>query len=93
MQTIKLPIVMAVVLLAAIAGGVVSYVFFPSADPEMKALLQRQVELTEQEAAERERAAQATREFFDSVVSQHGPCATNSAQPIQNRSSRSGRYR
>ena len=65
MQTIKLPIVMAVVLLAAIAGGVVSYVFFPSADPEMKALLQRQVELAEQEAAERERAAQATREFFD----------------------------
>ena len=66
MQTIKLPIVIAVVLLAAIAGGVVSYVFFPTADPEMKALLQRQVELAEQDAAEKERAAQATREFFDS---------------------------
>ena len=66
MQTVKLPIVIAAVLLAAVAGGVVSYVFVPSTDPEMKALLQRQVELAEQDAAEKERAAQATREFFDS---------------------------
>ena len=65
MQTIKLPIVIAVVLLAAIAGGVVSYVFFPTADPEMKALLQRQVELAEQEAAGREAAAERAKDFFN----------------------------
>ena len=41
MQTVKLPIVIAALLLAAVAGGVVSYVFFPSTDPEMKALLER----------------------------------------------------
>lgn len=66
MQSINLPVVLVITLLAAAAGGAATYVFVPNTDPEMKALLQRQVELAEQEVVERDRASQATREFFDS---------------------------
>ena len=64
MATLKLPIVVVIAIVAALAGGAASYVFIPNTDPEVKALLQRQVELAVQDAAEKERAAQATREFF-----------------------------
>lgn len=60
-MTIKLPFVIMIAFLAALAGGAVSYVMIPSTDPEMKALLERQVELAEQEAAAREEAMEATR--------------------------------
>ena len=50
MATLKLPIVVVIAIVAALAGGAASYVFIPSTDPEVKALLQRQVELAEQEA-------------------------------------------
>jgi hypothetical protein len=40
-------------------------VFIPNADPEMKALLERQVELAEQEAAAREEAAERAKDFFN----------------------------
>ena len=63
MATLKLPIVIAIV--AALAGGVASYAFIPNTDPEVKALLQRQVELAEQEAAAREEAAERAKDFFN----------------------------
>ena len=65
MATLKLPIVIAIAIVAAIAGGAASYVFIPNADPEMKALLERQVELAEQEAAAREEAAERAKDFFN----------------------------
>ncbi|CAG1010951.1 hypothetical protein BURK2_04145 [Burkholderiales bacterium] len=64
MATLKLPVVIAIAIVAALAGGAASYVFIPNADPEMKALLDRQVELAEQEAAAREEAAERTKDFF-----------------------------
>ncbi|KKB07161.1 hypothetical protein VE25_19185 [Devosia geojensis] len=65
MATLKLPIVVVIAIVAALVGGAASYVFFPNADPETKALLQRQVELAEQEAAAREEAAERAKDFFN----------------------------
>lgn len=64
MTLIKLPIVIVIALLAAVAGGVFSYVVIPNTDPEMKALLARQVQLAEEEAAARKAAAERREEFF-----------------------------
>lgn len=55
-MTVKLPLVIVIALVAALAGGAISYVFIPATDPEVKALLQRQVELAEEEAAARQEA-------------------------------------
>ena len=65
MATLKLPIVVVIAIVAALAGGAASYVFIPNTDPEVKALLQRQVELAEQEAAAREEAAERAKDFFN----------------------------
>ena len=65
MATLKLPIVVVIAIAAALAGGVASYVFIPNTDPEVKALLQRQVELAEQEAAARKEAAERAKDFFN----------------------------
>ena len=65
MATLKLPIVVVIAIVAALAGGAASYVFIPNTDPEVKALLQRQVELAEQEAAGREAAAERAKDFFN----------------------------
>ena len=62
MATLKLPIVVVIAIVAALAGGAASYVFIPSTDPEVKALLQRQAE---QEAAGREAAAERAKDFFN----------------------------
>jgi hypothetical protein len=56
MMTIKLPLVIVIALVSALAGGAISYVFIPATDPDVKALLERQVELAEQEAAARQEA-------------------------------------
>ncbi|WP_404406903.1 hypothetical protein [Pelagibacterium halotolerans] len=63
-MTVKLPIVIVIAILSALAGGAISYVFVPNTDPEMKALLARQVELAEQEAAARQEAAERGEQFF-----------------------------
>ena len=60
--TVKLPLVIVIALISALAGGAISYVFVPSSDPEMKALLARQVELAEQEAAARQEAIERAQE-------------------------------
>jgi Ti type entry exclusion protein TrbK len=65
MATLKLPIVVVIAIVAALAGGAASYVFIPNTDPETKALLERQVELAEQEAAAREEAAEPAKDFFN----------------------------
>ncbi len=65
MTTLKLPIVVVIAFVAAVAGGAASYMFIPNIDPETKALLQRQVELAEQEAAAREEAAERANDFFN----------------------------
>ena len=65
MATLKLPIVVVIAIVAALAGGAASYVFIPNTDPEVKALLQRQVELAEQESAGREAAAERAKDFFN----------------------------
>lgn len=66
MTVIKLPIVIVIALVSAIAGGVISYVVIPNTDPEMKALLARQVELAEEEAAARKAAQEKAGDFFKS---------------------------
>jgi hypothetical protein len=60
---IKLPIVVFVALISAALGGAITYVVVPKDDPEMRALIERQIELAEQEAAERERAREAAQEW------------------------------
>jgi hypothetical protein len=66
MATVKLPIVIAIAIIAALAGGGIFYVLIPNTDPEVKALLERQVELAEQERANREAAAEQVQDFFSS---------------------------
>lgn len=66
MVKVKLPIVILVALLSAVAGGAISYVAIPTADPEMKALLTRQVALAEEEAAARAAAVEGTRKLLNS---------------------------
>ncbi|MFK4259376.1 DUF2749 domain-containing protein [Agrobacterium tumefaciens] len=66
MVQVKLPIVILVALLSAVVGGAVSYVAIPATDPEMKALLARQVALAEEEAAARAAAAERTRKLMNS---------------------------
>lgn len=66
MATVKLPIVIAIAIIAALAGGAISYVFVPNANLEVRALLERQVELAEQERANREAAAERAQDFFSS---------------------------
>lgn len=66
MIQVKLPIVVLVALLSAVAGGAVSYVAIPNTDPEVKALLARQVALAEEEAAARKAAAEGTRNLMNS---------------------------
>lgn len=73
-MAVKLPVALVIALIAAIAGGAISYVAIPSPDPEMKALLQRQVELAEREALAREEALDATRRAmsFDGALPTEG---------------------
>lgn len=59
MMMVKLPLVIAIALVSALAGAAITYVSVPTTDPEMRELLQRQVELAEQEAAQRARAREA----------------------------------
>lgn len=66
MATVRLPIVIAIAVIAALAGGAISYVFVPNANPEVRALLEWQVELAEQERANREAAAERAQDFFSS---------------------------
>lgn len=66
MQSIKLPFVIVIALASALAGGAISYVFVPTSDPELKALLQRQLELAEQDAAGRQKSAEDAKDFFGS---------------------------
>lgn len=61
MTVVKLPIVIAIALISAVAGGAIAYVVIPNTDPEMKALLARQVELAEEEAAARKAAGKGRR--------------------------------
>jgi Tfp pilus assembly protein PilE len=64
MTQVKLSVVIFIALLAAIAGGTFSYFVIPNTDPEVKALLARQVQLAEEEAAARKEAAERREEFF-----------------------------
>ncbi|SCX23015.1 hypothetical protein DSM25558_3274 [Agrobacterium sp. DSM 25558] len=66
MAQVKLPVVILVALLSAVAGGAMSYVAFPTADPEMKALLARHVALAEEEAAARAITNERTRKLMNS---------------------------
>lgn len=66
MQSVKLPIVIVIALASAVAGGTISYVFVPRSDPELKALLQRQLELAEQDATGRQKSAEDAKGFFGS---------------------------
>ena len=66
MTVVKLPVVIVIALLSAVAGGALSYVVIPNTDPEMKALLARQVELAEEEAAARKAAQEKAGDFFKS---------------------------
>lgn len=60
---VKLPIVILIALASAALGGAITYVAVPHDDSEMRALVERQIELAEQEAAERERAREAAQEW------------------------------
>ena len=53
---VKLPIVICFAFVSTALGGAIIYVAVPKNDSEIRALLERQIELAEQEAAERERA-------------------------------------
>ena len=64
MQSVRLPFVIVIALASALAGGTISYVFVPSSDPELKALLRRQLELAEQDAADRQKSAEEAKGFF-----------------------------
>ena len=66
MPTISLPLVVVIALLSAVAGSALTYVVMPTDDPETRALLARQVELLEQEAAARQAAAERRQDFFGS---------------------------
>lgn len=63
-MTFKLPIVVLIALLAAVAGAGATYVIVPKTDPEITELLRRQVELAEEAKAKREAAQKAAKEFF-----------------------------
>lgn len=64
MPSVSLPLVLAIALASAVVGGAITYVAVPSDDPEARALLARQVELLEQEAAAREAATERRQDFF-----------------------------
>jgi hypothetical protein len=64
MQSVRLPFVIVIALASALAGGAISYLFVPKSDPELKALLQRQLELAEQDAADRRKSAEEAKGFF-----------------------------
>lgn len=66
MPNVSLPLVLAIALVSAIVGATITYVVVPSDDPEARALLARQVELLEQEAAARQAAAERRQDFFGS---------------------------
>ncbi len=66
MTEVKLPTVILIALLSAIAGGAISYVAIPNSDPEVRALLARQVALAEEEAAARAAAIEGTRKLLKS---------------------------
>lgn len=63
-MTFKLPIVVFIALLAAVAGAGAAYVIVPKTDPEVTELLRRQIELAEEAKAKREDAQRAAKEFF-----------------------------
>lgn len=71
MATVRLPIILLIVLVSAMAGATISYVFIPNADPEMKALLKRQAELAEEKAAARRRGTEATKRMLSSDPEQY----------------------
>lgn len=66
MKQVKLPIVVLIAFASAVSGGVISYVAIPNSDPEVKALLARQVALAEEEAAARAAAIEGTRKLLNS---------------------------
>lgn len=66
MVEVKLPVIIVIAIVSALAGGTISYVAIPNTDPELKALLARQVELAEEEAAARKDAQDKARSFFNS---------------------------
>lgn len=63
---VKLPLVIVIAIVSAVAGGAVSYVAIPNTDPDTKALLARQVQLAEEEAAARKEAREKAGSFFNS---------------------------
>lgn len=67
MVQVKLTVVIVIALLSATAGGAISYVAIPNSDPEVKALLARQVALAEEEAAARAAAIEGTRKLLNST--------------------------
>jgi len=72
MKMVKLPLVIVIALVAALVGGVVTYLAVSTTDPEMRALLERQVELAEQETAERQRARAAAESWSQPTGVQPG---------------------
>lgn len=72
MKMARFPFVVIIALVAALAGGVVTYLAVSTTDSEMRALLERQVELAEQEAAERERAREAAESWSQPTGVQPG---------------------
>lgn len=60
--------VIVIAVIAALAGGAVgagfTYVFFPKTDPELKALIERQVKLAEKEQADKAAAEAAVKDFM-----------------------------
>ncbi|ELT46635.1 DUF2749 domain-containing protein [Brucella intermedia] len=64
MPSISLPLVVVIAFASAAIGGGITYAVVPKDDSEARALLARQVELLEAEAAEREAAAERRQDFF-----------------------------
>ncbi|WP_122523265.1 DUF2749 domain-containing protein [Pannonibacter phragmitetus] len=65
-RSISLPLLVVIALASAAIGGAITYVVVPGDDPEARALLARQIELLEAEAAAREEAAERRQGFFSS---------------------------
>lgn len=66
MRSVSLPLVVVIALASAVIGGTITYVVVPTDDPEARALLARQVELLEAEAAAWDAAADRRQDFFSS---------------------------
>lgn len=65
MSKTNLIVIMVVVALSgALAGSAVTYLFFPRTDPELKALLQKQLSIAEKDQADKAAAEKAMKDFF-----------------------------